>query len=490
MRIPLQFVHVGLAALLLTACARREAPPPNIILISVDTLRSDRLPAYGYHAIRTPAINRLRTDSVLFARAWTHYPLTVPAHASMLTGWLPEQHGLRDNSGYALDADVTTVAEHLRQAGYATGAFVSSDVLDPRSGLGRGFDAWNGDFAARRARPGHETTAAARRWIEAQEGGRPFFLFLHTYEPHSPYDPLPGITAPYDAEVVRTDRIIGAFLDGLRAQGLYEDALIIFTSDHGEGLGEHGEDQHGILLYRPMLQIPLLVKLPRGLFAGKSVVTHAQLLDVAPLILEHAGLHGSAEALPGSSLEAIARGDHPERSVFAETLYPRNQLGWHELRSVIAGDHHLIAGRRVELFELRADPLEVTNIADRERRVTSDLLCQLANDKPASPPSAAANRQQLRSLGYLSGGDPAETTFHPDPRDRMAILEQHFKLVMALRREELESALTIADQILERDPDLPEIWERKAMALLGLGRDDDAAAAVAKAMSLTDGRDH
>ncbi|HEV7243316.1 MAG TPA: sulfatase [Thermoanaerobaculia bacterium] len=477
------------AGVLVAMLLASSAAGTNIVLVSVDTLRADRLPAYGYRAIRTPAIDRFRADSVLFRRAWTHCPLTAPAHASMLTGLLPQQHGLRDNSGYALDRRVATVAEQLQSRGYRTGAFVSSVVLGKEdTKLDRGFERWDETFAeGEKTRKGDATVAAALAWLDERKG-RPFFLFVHTYEPHTPYEKLPGVADAYDAEVVRSDGIVGALFDALRSRKLYDDALILFTSDHGEGLGEHDEPEHGTLLYRTTLQIPLIVKLPGAALRGKSVAADAQLIDLAPSMLEHAGLPREAARLSGMSLAKLARSGSASRAIHAETLYPRNQLGWHELRSVVRGDLHLIAGRRVALHDLRTDPGERVNLADARRREAFALLQEVkrvaAAAKRPSASTSAKTAEALQSLGYLSGGSGDETTYHPDPRDRMPIFGQQLKLMTALRRAQYDEALARADAILARHPSFIEVWERKAIALLGLGRRKEAEEAVQRAMKL------
>ncbi len=475
------------AAIVVAMLLASSAAGANVVLVSVDTLRSDRLPAYGYRAIRTPALDRFRADAILFRRAWTHYPLTAPAHTSMLTGLLSQQHGIRDNSGYTLDRGVTTVAQQLQSRGYRTGAFVSSAVLDEDTGLGRGFERWDDDFEkGETTRRGDATVAAALAWLDTRKG-RPFFLFVHLYEPHTPYEKLPGVADAYDAEIVRVDGIAGALFEALRTRKLYDDALIIFTSDHGEGLGEHDEREHGTLLYRTTLQVPLIVKLPRAALRGRSVDADAQLIDLAPTMLEHASLPREAAKLSGTSLVKLAREDGPTRAIHAETMYPRNQLGWHELRSVLRGDLHLIAGRRVEMHDLRADPGERVNVADARRREAVALLQELRRMAAVPSPAASASAEKaeaLRSLGYLSGGSGDETTYHPDPRDRMPVLAQQLKLTAALRRAEYDEALRRAEAILAGNPTFIEVWERKAIALLGLGRRKEAEAAVQRAMQL------
>src|SRR5450759_104200 len=250
-----------------------------VILISVDTLRSDRLPMYGYGKVETPALDALRSDGILFERAYSHIPLTLPAHVSLFTGLEPGQHGVLDNAGFRLDPAIPCLAELLKKAGYATGGAISAIVLNSQSGISRGFDFWDERVGSKRRtsmldfvqRPGKETSDLLLGWLR-HEASHPLFAFLHIYEPHAPYEaPEPYRSRygdAYDGEVAYSDAIVGGFLAEPKKIGLYDKAMIFFLSDHGEGLGDHGEMQHGIFLYRESIQIPLLIKLPGGALAG------------------------------------------------------------------------------------------------------------------------------------------------------------------------------------------------------------------------------
>ncbi|MFL6244548.1 MAG: sulfatase, partial [Thermoanaerobaculia bacterium] len=272
-----------LIALFAFACHRAPARPP-VILISIDTLRSDHLPAYGYRAIATPAIDRLAADGIVYEHAFSHVPLTLPSHTSIFTGLLPAHHGVRDNAGFRLDAKTPTIASMLRAHGYATGGVVSAYVLRATTNASLGFDTYDdaipfieGAPTGNLARPGRDSIAIARQWIAAKSA-QPFFAFVHLFEPHAPYEPT------YDAEITTSDALVGELLDSLRASGIYDDALIILLSDHGEGLNEHGEKEHGVLLYREALQVPLIVKLPGNERRGTRVAEAVQLVDVLPTI--------------------------------------------------------------------------------------------------------------------------------------------------------------------------------------------------------------
>lgn len=300
-----------------------------IVLISIDTLRSDRLPVYGYDEIETPALDALARDGVLFTRAYSHTPLTLPSHVSILTGLLPPEHGVRDNIGYPFDAEAPPyLPALLKQHGYSTGAAVSAFVLRGSTGLNSAFDHYedrigvvSGKDLGSLQRPGEETLERALSWL----GGvadQPFFLFFHIYEPHSPYEPpepwASRYRSPYDGEVAAADAVIGRLVAALQQMGIYDRCLLILLSDHGEGLMDHGEQEHEVLLYRELLQVPLLVKLPGEQRRGTRVGRPVQLIDVVPTVLELLGAEKPGR-LNGSSLFAdIQNGER--QAIYGENL--------------------------------------------------------------------------------------------------------------------------------------------------------------------------
>ncbi|HTQ80365.1 MAG TPA: sulfatase, partial [Thermoanaerobaculia bacterium] len=293
---------LGLAGLLASAmlggCRHPHTyPGAPLILISIDTLRSDHLPAYGYKGVETPAIDALRKDALLCERAYSHYPMTLPSHASILSGLLPTQHGVRDNVGYPLDGERhPTLAHLLKAAGYETGGAVSTYVLRRATGIASGFDFYDdtiemqgGERLDDLQRPGAETVKRGLNWLRGRTA-KPFFFFLHLYEPHAPYTPPEPFrsrykASPYDGEIATADAVVGDFLSELKRLGIYDRAAIVLLSDHGEGLSDHGERQHGIFLYRETLQVPLLLKLPGSAQAGGRITVPAELIDVAPTLL-------------------------------------------------------------------------------------------------------------------------------------------------------------------------------------------------------------
>lgn len=475
------------AALLLSfsAVACRKPAPLPVLLISIDTLRSDRLPAYGYGAGSTPAIDRLARDGVLFERAFAHVPLTLPSHASLLTGLLPPAHGARDNVGFSLAPGVgTTLAERLRAAGYASGGAVSSFVLRAESGIARGFDRF--DAPAEAERPAGETLARLLPWLEEWKA-RPFLLFFHLYEPHTPYLPPAALAGrfaePYDAEVAAADAAVADLLAALDRSGLYRDALIVLLSDHGEGLGDHGEQEHGILLYRESIQVPLLVKLPGNRRAGERVRRPVGLVDVLPTLLAAARAPVDA-ALPGRDLlSEPALG--ASRPIYAESWYPYVHLGWSELLAAIDGRFHYIDAPRPELYDLDADPAERHDLLATERRAGAALRDFLAGfPREFAPPVAESDPEtlaKLGALGYLSGAAArAESGPRPNPMDELPRLAPILRGVRAFHEGRHREAVAILEPALAADEGSLLGWEYLARALRALGREAEARAAFAR----------
>ncbi|HEX2462618.1 MAG TPA: sulfatase, partial [Vicinamibacterales bacterium] len=301
-------IAIALAAVFSLRGSGSPAQGP-VILISIDTLRADRLPAYGYTKVRTPAIDALAADGVLFERAYAHVPQTLPAHASILTGLLPFEHGVRDNVGFAVKPDEPMLQHAFKEKGYATGGFVSAYVLRKETGIGAGFDVYDSDFRSSSPelsigqvqRDGADTLERAEAWLSRLDSSK-FFLFLHLYEPHVPYRPPARFAsyAPYDGEIAYADELVGRFIQTLKDRNLYESSTIVLLSDHGEGLGDHGELEHGLFIYDESIRIPFVVKPAKtggflgrfrsGGSGGRRVGKPVQQIDVAPTLGEAAGL--------------------------------------------------------------------------------------------------------------------------------------------------------------------------------------------------------
>ena len=489
MRRLLLFLFVFVACSKSSPTSTAEHPSfPNapVIFISVDTLRADHLPAYGYRGVETPHIDALRRDSILFERAYSHVPLTLPSHVSLLTGQLPPQHGVRNNLGFSFDGTKhASLPLSLKQRGYATGAAVSAYVLRGATGLGALFDSYDDAIAIRggasigaQQRSGRETAAVARTWIE-QHKGAPFFYLLHIFEPHSPYtppDPHRGRWASaYDGEIAASDDIVGELIASLKQSGVYDDAVIVFLSDHGEGLGEHGEEEHGIFLYREAIHVPLLVKLPRGERANTSSSDVVGLVDLFPTIARLVGA-GAPANLAGVSLF-----DPPQasRRVYAESLYPRIHLGWSELRSLVDRTHHFIEAPKPELYDLAADSAEKKNILAEQRRVYAALRQELEavpRGETAAGNISSEDAKKLAALGYLSGTASADGGPLPDPKDRIGELTSLQRASMLVKEHKLDAAIAELRALVEANPRLTDAWSLLARTQQDAGDVDGAIA--------------
>ncbi|HEX6863415.1 MAG TPA: tetratricopeptide repeat protein [Thermoanaerobaculia bacterium] len=482
----MKVLSVLLVLLVLSGCqGEREKGP--IILISIDTLRSDRLPAYGYGKIQTPAIDGLAKDAILFERAYSHYPLTLPSHVSILTGELPSVHKIRDNVGYQFEsARHPYLPRLLKQAGYETGAAVSAFVLRPETGLAEGFDAYEGDLRPETGqsldsviRSGAETLKLALPWIR-ERAAKPFFYFFHIYEPHAPYNPT------YEADVAAADKVIGDLLAELKRLGIYDRATIVLLSDHGEGLGDHGEKQHGIFLYREMIQVPLMIKLPGAERGGERVPVPAQLVDVAPTLLSLAGVE-VPEELTGSSLLELP--EEPRR-IYSETFYPRIHFGWSDLASLVEDRFHYIEAPESELYDLEADPGETRNVLAAERRTYSALRQTMKeHDRRLEAPAAAdaETAAKLAALGYIGGSMAEHEGPLPDPKTQRHILSDLEDALGANLEGRFAEAAALFERLLAANPNMQDAWAFYANSLLKLGRHDESAAAYEKALKLSGG---
>lgn len=495
---------LAVAILLLVSC-RREAKTPKfanapVIFISVDTLRADRLPGYGYTKVETPNIDAFRRDGILYLNAYAHCPMTLPSHVSILSGLLPTENEVRNNLGYRFDAEKhETLPQLLHRDGYATGAAVSSFVLRADTGLGRAFDFYDDAIpvstagaASQHQRSGRDTLAVAKRWLDANDS-KPFFFMFHIYEPHAPYDPPEPFKSrysaePYDGEVATADAITGDFLHYLKERGVYDRAIIVFLSDHGEGLWEHGEDQHGILLYREVLRVPLIVKLPKSASAGASVAAPVELIDLFPTIADLLGV-ASPKGLKGISITSLLDGNAkpPERRIYGETFYPRIHLGWSELRSLIDARYHYIASPKPELYDVVRDPTEKSDVIASDRRIASSMREEL-NTYPAGIKELASvdpeEQKKLAALGYIgSVHSTADAGPLPNPKDMLpylARIKAGFKLADERRYEE---AVKLLEALVRENPRLFDAWDKLGELLVDMGRYDEAIRVYREAMS-------
>jgi len=494
-------VAMGFAVSLAGCRHERTYPGAPIVLISIDTLRSDHLPAYGYKGVETPAIDALRADAVLCERAFSHYPITLPSHASILSGLLPTQHGVRDNVGYPYDGDRhPTLARLLKSAGYETGGAVSTFILRRATGIAAGFDFYEDSIAVQGGerldelqRPGTETARLGLDWIRGRSG-KPFFFFLHLYEPHTPYTPPEPWRSryrdrPYDGEIATADSIVGGFLRELSRLGIYDRAVVVLLSDHGEGLSEHGERQHGFLLYRETLQVPLLLKLPGGARKGETITVPVGLSDVAPTLLALAGVERPREMTGIPLLDLLGKAA-PSRDIYSETFYPRLHLGWSDLASLIGGRYHYIEGPDPELYDLAHDHGERVNLRDRERRTFAALRTALKPyDRNLQAPRAdPETARKLASLGYLGGSAAASQGGPlPDPKGQTRVLGEIDDAFGHLAAGETEPAIAGFKRLVAANPKMEDIWDNLGLALQKEGRHEEASAAFAQALKLSNG---
>jgi len=463
--------------MLLVACRREPSPATfsdaPVILISVDTLRSDHLPAYGYRGVQTPNLDALQRDSMLYERAYSHCPMTLPSHVSILTGLLPTEHGVRNNIGYRFDGSkFATLQKTLRDHGYRTGAAVSSYVLRSETGISDSFDFYDDAIPVAAAgaisehqRSGYQTLTVAKDWI-GHNAGQPFFFFFHIYEPHAPYEPS------YDGEIAKSDAIVGDLLRHLKTLGVYDRSLIVFLSDHGEGLDDHGEDQHGILLYREALQVPLMIKLPHADRHGERIGEPFALADVRSLILNSVGILSRDSKKP----------------LYSETYYPRIHLGWSELRSLIRGGNQYIDGPRPELYDLTGDPGERHDRIADDRRTAASMRGELQTFPAGIEPLQNIDpeeQKKLAALGYI--GTPRNRTGAlPNPRDmigQMVPIKAAFHLADERRLDEAVPALRA---LLDQNPQLQDAWSKLGEVLVASGRYDEAIEAYKSALARSD----
>lgn len=471
---------VALAVLVANGEARRHgsppAGPPNVLLVTIDTLRADRVGAYGARSPATPTLDGLAKDGVLFEQATVEVPLTRPSHVSILTGKHPFQHGIRDNFSFPLAAAHRTLAEELRTRGYTTGGFIAAFMLNRQSGLGRGFDEFDDTFGkagdsstllAEHQRSAGAVEELAGPWIErAAAGTRPFFAWVHFYDPHSPYTPPPPYAAryagrPYDGEVAYVDAVLGLLMLRLDRLGIRERTLVVVTSDHGEGLGDHGEAEHGFFVYDTTVRVPLIMRWPGMLAAGLRTRTPARSIDLVPTILDLvASGSGTAAALPGRSLAPALRtpggldtNTDTEIGAYAETLFPRLHFDCAELRSIRLGGWKYIEAPRRELYDLTRDPGERSNLFAGEGSRAAGLRSRLLDTLGGSPESAVVGvanpvldpetLRQLASLGYVSGGAGSG---RDDPKDAIAGFQAYTRRVRgafeAYDRGDLPAAVT------------------------------------------------
>lgn len=498
-----------LIASLLAGCQRSQpvAAPArmSVLLVTLDTTRADYLGVYGQPRIRTPHLDALGGQGVVFTKAFSSAPLTLPAHASLLTGATPLVHGVRDNFGASLPAGVPTLAETLAAGGWATGAVVGAAVLDAGSGLERGFQSYDdlrpaaSGAAAPVERDGGEVIDHALALLERLRAG-PFLLWVHLYDAHLPYQPPAPYSElyasdAYGGEVAYLDALVGRLTERLRVAGV-RDVLVVVAGDHGEGLGEHGEPDHGVFLYDSTLHVPLLLWAP-GTLRRARIDRVVRDIDVMPTLLDLLGLE-VPPGVAGRSLRPLLEGRaDPDRLAYAESDYARLHYGWSPLRALRDAAFKYVEAPQPELYDVRADPGETRNLVAEQARVAAALrerLDQMQAAAAASPgagaPAAAPDAlERLRSLGY------AGATLRSKPGERLADPKTRRAALPALSRASAESiglieggraaaALTLLDAAVAAEPRFLDGHVLRGEALYRLERFEDAAAAFQRALDL------
>jgi choline-sulfatase len=481
------------------APTRSSFPGAPIVLISIDTLRADHLPAYGYRAGSTPAIDALARAGLVFDEAYSQTPLTLPSHTTLLSGRIPPHHGVRDNIGFAVAADERTLAVRFKAAGYATSGAVSSYVLRHQTGIDRGFDFFDdhltisgtGESLAETQRDGRLSADALAGWID-DHADHPFFAFLHLYEPHAPYTPPAAYRTapPYDGEIAYADEIVGRFVGRLAARGVLDRAIVALVSDHGEGLGDHGEAEHGLLLYREALHVPLMLRLPGAARAGTRIGGAAALVDVAPTLLELGGV--TADGVDGQSLvSAFASGRVADHLVYSETQYPRLHFGWSDLASAIDGRYHYVRAPRPELYDQVGDPQERRNLIEVQGGTATAMAAALdrvtAGSSPAQPgPVDADVKERLRALGYTTSSAaslPAGAAL-PDPKDKIADYETLRRAQRLAAEGRDREVIDVLPLLLAHDPAMLDAHELLAKSLIRIGRTREAIDAFGHVLAI------
>ncbi len=466
----------------------------NVVLITLDTTRADRLGCYGYAGAVTPNLDALARNGVRFERAYAPVPLTLPSHASIMTGLNPYAHGIHNNGSYALPAATPTLAAQLKARGYATGAFVASFSVDSRFGLDQGFDVYDDDIqpgspfkSANGERRAEQVLQVFEPWFEkAAAGPDPFFAWVHFFDPHLPYNPPSPIREefvgrPYDGEVAYMDAIVGQVMRRLKAKGLLERTLVVVAGDHGESFGEKGESGHGVFLYEPAVHVPLLVYAEGRLPAGAVVPARVRLIDILPTVLDmlEAPVPDSVQGV--SLLPYIQGRKKADLDVYLETFYPRENFGWAALTGLVAGPWKYIEAPRRELYNLPADPGETANLAGKDKS-TEDLKARLKSllekgTVQSRRTPSESDKARLRSLGYVDYSDASGKAGTADPKDKL----DELKMVQDAEAAEYEGrfaeAAALYEKMIALRPDAASSYVGLALARARL-QDFPAAVAV------------
>jgi choline-sulfatase len=491
---------IGLVFSIRLAPAQDPVQPPSVILISIDTLRADHLSAYGYRKIRTPNIDSFSQHGTIFAQVNAQIPLTLPSHTSLFTSTYPLENGVEENAE-VVPSSAVTLASILKLHGYATAAFIGSNMLDRRFGLDKGFDDYDSPFGAqagraanpystRVRRDGAIVLRAAKQWLAAHQG-RPVFVFIHLFDLHTPYRlakdrlaPAKGSNEPeiagYDAELAYVDQLLGRFQQSLAQDGWWKKSVVVLLADHGESLGDHGEFSHGYFIYQSTLHVPLIVHWPdTAPQYPEQVAQPAGLIDVAPTILDALRF----PVPPSFDGVSLLNPTNDARGVYAESVYARDSFHWAALRSLRMGRWKYIQAPHAELFDLEKDPREQSNLARQNaaeaamlRSELARLMARHARTEPAGvQDSSSQTRTALESLGYLAGSSrQAPSDQGPDPKDRLAEYQMFDDALDAMYSQRIDAAIRGFQQVLKLDRDNLPARGSLGEAYLRAGKADQA----------------
>jgi arylsulfatase A-like enzyme/cytochrome c-type biogenesis protein CcmH/NrfG len=484
----------------------------NLVVITLDTTRADHLGAYGATRAATPVLDTLAKDGVLFEQAMTTAPLTLPAHSSILTGAFPPEHGVRDNGGFFLGPEQVTLAELLKERGYRTGGFVAAYVLDRKWGIAQGFETYFDEFetSVRRGgksagdiqRPANEVVDRALPWMESA-AGQPFFAWIHFYDPHTPYAPPEPFKSrysgdPYSGEIAFTDTQVGRVVEFLKSKGLLERTVIAVIGDHGESLGEHGEDAHGFFVYEAATRVPFIVRAPFERTRGRRVADPVRAVDLMPTVLDLLGV-APPSGIAGVTLTPLLTGERQELGLegYAEAMYPLHHYGWSDLRALRSGRYKVIDAPRPELYDLQEDPKETSNLFESRRALGDRMVGRLReleqgfSQVSSEPPSTDVDpevRARLAALGYVgtfvaSASDPR--TDRADPKDKVALFNTLNEAREATAdKDSFAQVVALLRSVVDEDPDVIDGWFKLGNAYFRVGRFKESIEYYGRALQL------
>jgi choline-sulfatase len=488
----------------------------NLVIVTLDTTRADRMGAYGAKDVETPTFDRLSREGVLFEQAVSVAPLTLPVHSSMFTGKFPPEHGVRDNGGFFLGADQLTLAEVLKSRGYQTGGFIGAYVLDSKWGINQGFDTYfdKFDLSETRAislaaiqRPGNEVVDQALPWIE-QAKDKPFFAWIHLYDAHSPYrPPEPFATKykdhPYNGEIAFADSQVARVIAKLQSLQLYDRTVVMVMGDHGESLGDHGEAAHGFFIYNSVMHVPFAIRTPFANTQHRTVADPVRSVDIMPTALDLLGIQPPS-GISGVSLAPLMTGARREMGLdaYSEAMYPLHHYGWSDLHALRSGRYKVIDAPRPELYDVDRDPQEATNLYAERRQLGDRMIGELRRVEGAFRKTQAAlpagdvdpeARQRLAALGYVgsfvaSASD--ERTGRADPKDKIDIFNKLGEATeLSKERDEagrspFEKVIGLLHEIVRTDPEVIDAWFMMGTQYMAHGDPEKAVEYYKKTLSL------